>query len=173
MEIKYNLTEEDYLNFNLFHVKNSKTAKKAMKMQRFLIPIVFIVIPYVLSKMGDMSLFGLLIPFLLISILWIMFYPKYFYHYVIRHTKKLIKEGENDGLLGEHRMILSEEGIVDSASNRETKVTWSGIKTVKEDKHNIYLYNSSVSAYILPKRDLDDVEEIKIYLQSKLIEIDS
>ncbi|MGM7637492.1 YcxB family protein [Bacillus sp. Hm123] len=82
----------------------------------------------------------------------------------------MIQEGTNEGLLGEHHMILSEEGIIDSTSNGETKVTWSGIKTISEDKHNIYLYNSSVSAYILPKREVDDVEEIKNYLKSKVTE---
>ncbi|WP_249315780.1 YcxB family protein [Bacillus sp. FJAT-49711] len=80
----------------------------------------------------------------------------------------MIKEGGNDGLLGEHNMMLSDEGIMDSTSNGVTKVTWSGIKTISEDQHNIYLYNSSVSAYILPKRDLNDVEKVKAYLISKV-----
>jgi hypothetical protein len=168
MEINYNLTEEDYLNFNMFHVKNSKAVKRTLNMQRFLTPIIFIVLSYVLSKVGNMSFFELFIAFLIVSILWIIFYPRYFYSYVIRNTKKMIKEGKNDGLLGKHHMILSEEGIIDSTSNGETKVTWSGIQTVSEDKHNIYLYNSSVSAYILPKRELDDVEGIKTYLKSKV-----
>jgi Tfp pilus assembly protein PilE len=169
MEIRYGLKEEDYLNFNMFHIKNSKTAIRALNMQRFLTPIIFIVLSYVLSKVGNLSFFELFIAFLIVSILWVIFYPRYFYSYVIRNTKKMIKEGKNDGLLGEHHMILSEEGIIDSTSTSETKVTWSGIKTLSEDKDNIYLYNSSVSAYILPKRELDDVEEIITYLKSKLL----
>ncbi|MBB6447969.1 YcxB family protein [Bacillus benzoevorans] len=149
-------------------MKNSKTVKKALNMQRFLAPIVFIIASFVLAKVGNMSFLGVFITFLVMSILWIIFYPKYFYSYVSRNTKKMIKEGKNDGLLGEHHMILSEEGIIDSTSNGETKVTWSGIKTLSEDNQNIYLFNSSVSAYILPKRELADVEEIKTYLKSKV-----
>ncbi|PAQ15594.1 YcxB family protein [Bacillus sp. FJAT-42315] len=168
MEINYNLTEEDYLKFNMFHVKNSKAVKRVLNMQRFLTPILFIIVSFVLSKVGSVPFLGVFITFLVISILWIIFYPRYFYFYVIRNTKKMIKEGTNEGLLGEHHMVLSEEGIIDSTSNGETKVTWSGIKTISEDKHNIYLYNSSVSAYILPKREVDDVEEIKTYLKSKV-----
>ena len=60
-------------------------------------------------------------------------------------------KNKNDGLLGEHDMILSEEGINDSTSNGETKVSWSGIQTLSEDKHNIYLYNSS-GKYIHPSK---------------------
>ncbi|MFZ0443610.1 MAG: YcxB family protein [Bacillus sp. (in: firmicutes)] len=168
MEIDYQLTEDDYLNFNMFHVKNSKAIRRTLNMQRFLTPIIFIIASFVLPKIGSISFLGVFITFLVVSILWIIFYPRYFYSYVIRNTKKMIKEGKNDDLLGKHHMILSEEGIIDSTSNGETKVTWSGIQTVSEDKHNIYLYNSSVSAYILPKRELADVEQIKTYFKSKL-----
>ncbi|MBP1913882.1 hypothetical protein [Lederbergia galactosidilytica] len=44
MEINYGLTEEDYLNFNLFHAKNSNTVKRALNIQRFLFPLLLIVI---------------------------------------------------------------------------------------------------------------------------------
>lgn len=101
--------------------------------------------------------------FLIVSILWIIFYP-----YVIRNSKKMIRQGKNDGLLGEHHMILSDLEITDLTSNGETKVKWSGIQTIVEDKYNIYLYNGSVSAYILPKRELDDVEQLKTFLKSKV-----
>lgn len=168
MEISYNLTEEDYLHFNMFHVKNSKVVKRALNIQRFFVPIIFIIASIVLSKLGDMPFFGLFITFLVVSILWVIFYPKYFYSYVIRNTKKMINEGKNDGLLGEHHMILSEEGIADSTSHGETKVNWSGIQTLSEDEHYIYLYNSSVSAYILPKRKLDDAWELMSYLKLKV-----
>ena len=151
MKIKYNLTEEDYLEFNMFHVKNLKAVKRTLNLQRFLTPIFFIIASFVLSKVGSMSFLEVFITFLVVSIIWVIFYPRYFYSYVIRNTKKMIKEGKNDGLLGEHYMVLSEDGIIDSTSNGETKVTWSGINTLSEDRQNIYLYNSSVSAYILQK----------------------
>ncbi|MBB6447858.1 hypothetical protein HNR53_004569 [Bacillus benzoevorans] len=83
-------------------------------------PIIFIILSFVLSKVGGIHFLGVFIPFLVVSILWIIFYPKYFYSYMIRNTKRMIKEGKNDGLLGEHQMILSEEGIIDSNSNGET-----------------------------------------------------
>ena len=169
MKINYSLTEEDFLNFNMFHIKNSKTAIRALNMQRFITPIIFLILSYVISKVGNISFLELFITFLIVSILWIIFYPKYFYHHIIRHVKKMIKEGKNDGLIGQHSLNMTEEGIVDSTSFDENKVTWSGIKAFKEDKKYFYLYNSSVSAYILPKRDLHSVEEIRNYLKTKLV----
>ena len=143
MEIYYNLTEEDYINFNLYHIKNSKTGKRALALQRFLSPLFFIIISYVYSLISDM-------PFLpLFSLFYYeysmgYFLSEYFYSLIARNAKKMIKEGKNDGLLGDHQLKLTEEGLVDTSSNRETKVTWSGITSFKEDDGYFFLYNSSV-----------------------------
>ncbi|AXI10808.1 hypothetical protein CUC15_18475 [Oceanobacillus zhaokaii] len=165
MEINYNLTEEDYLNFNLFHMKNSKSVMNSLKMQRFLTPIFFILISYLFSQLGDTPFLFAFIPFLIISIIWIVFYPRFFYKTVIRNVKKMIREGRNGGLIGKHRMIITEDGITETTSTDETKVNWSGIQAFKEDNDYFYLYNSSVSAYILPKRELKNADEVKDYLK--------
>jgi hypothetical protein len=65
-------------------------------------------------------------------------------------------------------MILSEDGIVDSNPNGETKVNWSGIIKLQEDESNLYIYNSAVSAYIIPKRELNEVEDVREYIKSNL-----
>ena len=127
MEIHYNLTEKDYIHFNLNHIKNSDTGKKALALQRFLTPLFFIIISYGYSLKTDMPFLPLFITFLVTSILWVIYYPKYFYNLIARNAKKMIKEGKNDGLIGNHQLKLTEEGLVDTSSNRETKVTWLGI----------------------------------------------
>lgn len=168
MKIKYYLTEDDYIHFNLFHIKNSITAKRALNIQRYVIPIILLFITYFTSLLDDDLFKPLFITSIFTIIIWLVFYPKYFYYIFIRNVRKMIKEERNDGLLGEHSMILTEEGIVDTSSNRETKVTWSGIKSFKEDNENLYLYNSAVSAYILPKRGIDHLDKLKSYINSKL-----
>ncbi len=168
MEINYKLTEEDYLKFNLFHIKNSKTAIKALNMQRYLPPICFIIAAFISTTVMNASLPVMLIIFLTISILWIIFYPKYFYNYVIRNTKKMLREGTSDGLLGEHHLIMTEEGIEDSTTYGDSRVRWSGFINFEEDSYNFYLYNSSVSAYVIPKREIRNVEGMKDYLNSHI-----
>ncbi|MCZ2256932.1 YcxB family protein [Sporosarcina sp. G11-34] len=169
MKIDYSLTEEDYLEFNLFHAKNSEAVSKSLMLQRFLSPIVFIIAAFTFSWVGDISLLASLIGFSFISILWIVYYPKYFYYLLMKNSKKLLKEGKNDGLIGERYMTLSEQGIIDVSSNGETKVNWAGIKSIQEDTNHYYLYNSAVSAYIIPKRALQNLEETRSYLKSKQV----
>lgn len=168
MQIKYHLTEEDYINFNLFHMKNSKTAMKALKVQRFLIPIVYMVVAYVFASVLDGSYILSFSIFGIMGILWIIFYPKYHYNFVLRQVRKMITEGKNEGLLGDHLMTISEEGVHDENPKGETKVSWSGIQDLKENEHYLYLYNSAVSAYILPKREVRDIEELRTVLNTKV-----
>lgn len=169
LEINYILTERDYLKFNLFHAKNSKTVSKSLALQRFLAPVIFLIGAFVFSWIGNESFIGLLITFSIIGVLWIIYYPKYFYGLIIKNTRKMLNEGKNDGLLGEHKMILSEIGIIDSNINSETQVKWIGIKKFEEVDNYFYIYNTAVSAYILPKSSLINVEETKEYFKSKLL----
>jgi hypothetical protein len=168
MDINYNLREEDYINFNVFYLKNSKTAIRSLNLQRYLAPVFFIIMSYVLSLAGDKPFVGLFITFLITSILWIVFFPKYFYSSVTRRIKKMIKLGEYVGFCGDHVLTITDEGIVESTSNGQTKVNWSGIIGFKEDSDYFYLFNSSGGAFIIPKRELTDVEEISNYLKPKV-----
>lgn len=169
MEINYHLTEEDYLNFNMYHVKNSKAAMKSLNLQRFLSPVFFIIFAYMFSSLVEIEFLGIFITFLVISILWIIFYPKYFYAHVRRQTKKMIQEGENEGLLGSHHLLMTEEGIIETTSSGETRVNWSSLKDFKEDDDNFYIYNSGLSAIILPKRILTKIDQVRSYIESKIV----
>lgn len=169
MEIDYILSEEDYLHFNLFHIKNSRTTARALTIQRWIGPVIFVVFSFVFANLDkDLPFPLILIIFLIVSVLWYFLYPKYFFHYVKRQAKKMINEGKNSGLLGRHRMTLTVEGIIDATATGETKVRWSGIQEFKEDTEYLYLYNSSVSAYILPKRDLLDRNKVKKFVLDKM-----
>jgi hypothetical protein len=168
MELKYNLTENDYLNFNIYHMKNSKSANKALTIQRIFTPITLLLFGYVLTLISDIPLVISLPIFLLSGVLWYIFFPKYFYSHVVKQVRKMTREGRNDDLLGEHTLHISDEGLVDVTKNGETKVTWSGIKDFKEDQHSLYLYNSAVSAYILPKRDISNIDELKNLIKAKI-----
>lgn len=168
MELTYNITEEDYIQFNLFHIRNSQTAVRTLNIQRYLSPVIFIIFSFIFPKLFDGSLWLSLAIFGIMSILWIVYYPKYYYSHILRHVKKMLKEGKNHGILGEHHMYFADEGIIDKTVTGETKVSWSGIEEFKEDDHNLYLYNSSVSAYILPKRELENLEGVKQEIKTRL-----
>lgn len=168
MEINYNVTEEAFIDFNLYHTKNSKTYRKSMNLQRFLIPAMYLLLAVIFSYVLDLPLLVLFIPFLIFAILWVIFSPSIYYRTIKRTAIKVIREGNNEGMLGNHSMIFSEEGLREISTTGETSISWSGIVNFGEDDSNFYLYNSGMSAYILPKKDLQDVESLRKLIQRKV-----
>ena len=168
MEINYNITEEAYLEFNLYHAKNSETLKKSVTIQRVLVPIIYLLLSVFLSYVLDMPILFLFIPFLIAGVLWAVFYPAYFHRHIRRNAQKLIREGKNEGILGKHTMIFTEEGFREISPTGEQTSSWAGIENVGEDASHFYLYNSGMSAYIVPKKDLHDIDGVRNLLHSKI-----
>lgn len=168
MEINYDVTEEAFVEFNLFHAKNSKAIMKSMSIQRFLVPIMYLLIAVIFSSIMDIPVLFMVTPFLILSILWIILFPTYFNRQIKRTAKKMIREGKNEGILGKHTMIFTEQGLREIGPRGETSVSWAGIEKVQEDQSNIYLYNSGATAFIVPKKELDDIEGVRNFLHSKI-----
>ncbi|HSP22085.1 MAG TPA: YcxB family protein [Planococcus sp. (in: firmicutes)] len=168
MKIDYNVTEEAFVEFNVFHAKNSKAIRKSMTIQRFLVPIIYLLVGVIFSFILDVPVLFLVIPFLILGILWIIFFPAYFNRQIKRTAKKMIREGKNEGVLGKHSMSFTGEGLREIGARGETTVSWSGIENLKEDQCNFYVYNSGVTAFIVPKKDLINIEEVRSLLQNKI-----
>ncbi|WP_033542146.1 YcxB family protein [Planococcus sp. CAU13] len=168
MELNYKLTEEDYIGFNLFHAKNSKAIKKQITLQRILVPVMYIVLAILAAYFLDVPFLVLFIPLLAVAILWFLFYPAYFYRLIKRNATKMIREGKNDALLGQHTMIFTEHGLREISPKGEMSLSWSGIENYGEDDSGFYLYNSGMSALIIPKRELRDTEGVGSFLAEKI-----
>ena len=54
MKFTYNLLEEAYVQFNMHHIENSKTVQTSLNVQRFGIPLIYIVVAIVLSFVTEM-----------------------------------------------------------------------------------------------------------------------
>ncbi|WP_422122376.1 YcxB family protein [Planococcus sp. X10-3] len=168
MELNYKLTEEDYIDFNLFHAKNSKAVKKQVTIQRILVPVIYLVLAVLVSVVLDMPFLIIFIPVLIVNILWIIFYPSYFYRLIKRNATKMMREGKNEGVLGAHKMIFTEDGLREISPKGEMSISWSGIESFGEDPSGFYLYNSGLSALIIPKKELGNSEAVSRFLDGKI-----
>ena len=166
MEFEYEITKEDFLAFNLYHAKHSETVKNALFKQRFIVPIIFLFLPFVFYWITGEFLIEVSIGFMLISILWLVFYPKYFYGYIKRNVSKVLNEGSSDNLLGKRVFVITEDGFIEKSKAGETKVHWSGIEKVEENEKYYFLFYSVISAYIIPKRDLPDKDTQEEFKQA-------
>lgn len=168
MELNYEITEKDYVDFNLFHAKNSKAIQKQITIQRLLVPVIYLLLAVIVSIAMDLPFLLLFIPLLIVSIGWFFYYPAHFYRTVKRNAGKMMKEGKNKGVLGEHTMIFTDEGLREISPKGEMTISWSGIEQFGEAPSGFYLYNSGMSALIIPKRELKNIDAVSSFLAGKI-----
>lgn len=160
MTIKYDINEKDYVDFNLYHVNTSKEMKKRIFLLRVIGPITFMFMSFVAYDITDIPLWYWLCIFCVAGLLWFLLYPKLVNKRLKAHVSKMLSEGKNDDLIGEHTLELNEEEMISTSEQSMSKVKWSVFNRVERTEEYIYIYNTAVSAYIVPLRAFKDEKEI-------------
>ncbi len=79
---------------------------------------------------------------------------------VDRHLITLLKRKDN-GILGEHKILITEEEIVESTSINESHRKWVSIERIDEDDEYIFIATTAWGMYYIPKRDFTSSDVAK------------
>ena len=151
-QIHINLTEEDYVAFNHFHSFDSIHGKKMIRKTRItFIAVMALLMALVVFVLG-WTTFS--ITYATVLGLFIVLYMLLFKKLVKRNIKVQIKRLKKIGKLPfdpESTIELWEDKIVEITPSKRTEQSYNIFERIciVEDRY-IYLYYSSVGAYILP-----------------------
>jgi membrane protein implicated in regulation of membrane protease activity len=152
MELEFDLTKEDYINFNINHLSISDVTKKRLFISRYIISLIFLIVPFILAKVTDISFWYWMITFSIVFIYYVTSYNKKLKKRVNKHINKLLGEENNKALIGKKILRISENGIEQISDVNTSTTKWEAIGKIIEYQEYIYIYNSAVSAYIIPTR---------------------
>lgn len=165
IELEFELSEKDYISYNLDHARTSPTIKRSIMFQRFLGPVMFLIVPFVIKRKTTIPMLFWLSLFGIVSIIWVVFYPRYVNWEMGRRLTKMLKEANNKNLLSNRRLIISENGVSVWDKSGESHVDWDSVTKVENTNDYIYIYVSSVSAHIIPKRVFKDENEKQMFIK--------
>lgn len=152
IKINYELTSQDYIEFNLYSLIYSKSMKKLMFVQRYIIPLFYFTLPFILDDQTNVP-FGYWVIFCAaMYAIWVWTSPNRVKRNVTKKVLKSLKNEKFAKLLGEHTMVVSKEGIEDSGKGGEAKAPWSSILSIIEAKEHLYIFISESKAFIIPNR---------------------
>lgn len=157
MEIKFKITEEDYINFNLYHIENSPAQKKTYNLLRYAMPILFSVPVYAVGAVLFKQPGGYWAAIALLFVAgWIVLWPNQYKKLIKRETQKILQEGDNSAIFGTKNMLIEEDSIKIISEFTSEEIAKESIKEIKIYEDMILIYLSSVTAQIIPTMDLDD-----------------
>lgn len=159
MIINYELTEEDFIQFNVHHIEDSPSQKKMYWVLRILMPLLFSVAIYSIGTglFNQSYIYWSLIS-ISFFIAWVIFYPIQHKKIILNQTRKMLSEGDNSSLFGEKILTVKEDVITVTGENEHEQFKRENIKKIKQYNDMLLLYNSSVSAMIIPTRNLTETE---------------
>lgn len=164
MKLTYTLTEQDYIDFNLYTFKKSPTMQKRLLKQRVTGPVLFIIATIIFPRITDISRMTWAVFFLTASAAWYFYYPKKMEKALRKTTLMQLNEREDDKLLSETQMILTEEGIRIKRESSESVFNWDAFKKVEQSDKQIFIFSRNIAVHIIPKMAFSSSAEMEEFL---------
>ncbi len=161
MKLRFEFTIHDWMAFQHQYLQGSKEAKKSKYFMMASLPVCFLVLSIiqVVTQMFHPELF---LAYVLVSALWLLFAPMLFDRHVMKMTKKMIEEGDNKGILGTHEVEMTEDHLRTKEPGSESSIIWSVVSKVEETPEFFFLYNTAISAVVIPKAEITAEEVIGV-----------
>ena len=165
MNLKYELTTVDYINFNEYHFKTkSNFFQKNLRFILFFVFLIYMVFSFekpFLEEVQDWSF-------------WVIFGVGagllYFLDRRIFKSRKSAVESavkRDPTLIGRRELFLEENKIIIEGEGTKFEYNYNLITSIEEDNSLIYIYLSERNAILVPKRSTGNIEFLEI-LKSKI-----
>lgn len=146
MKLTFDISRQDYADFNKFHFLKTKLKRTVIT------GVLTVVLLQFFLNREQFDLTATIIS----SIVCVLFY----FFAINRSLIKTKNVPENNGtILGQKEIEFTEDKIIYKTANSEGSCAWSTIKKLEESSKAFYLYMDSNLAILLPKRVFKDFSE--------------
>ena len=166
LSLKYTVSNDDLVAFNEEYFFNSETIRRRFQKERAVVlgTFIFAGLAFALLAINEDSasksnywaglfiFFLCLVPGLLIFAL----IPRTTLKSIRANANSIYASGKNLTLVGQQELLLSPDSAVVRNEFYEAKYNWQVIEKMEETNDYIFLYVSSVSALIIPKRAINE-----------------
>lgn len=158
--VRFEMTKEDLIAFNLYHQKNSpsqKAQRRNLILGFVVFALVLAVVPFFVRRMA--ILWGVSAFFVLVA----GFLPSSFEKSIRKMIDKLLEEGRNKGLLGLKEVSITPTAISTVGALRSMTIQWPAVERIVAAEDSLYVYVSAIEAIIVPRRAFEKPEEFEAF----------
>jgi|Deesub1362A_J573_1020465.scaffolds.fasta_scaffold31039_1 hypothetical protein len=166
MEVEYSISLKDWEDFNLYHFHHSPSLRRLYYVTLTLGGFIGGALLFFLIFYFSKNLVESLIFTGIYALAFIFLVPQLYLRNLRKSIRKMLQEGENKGAIGRHRLTITPEGVIEKTDFNETKTAWSSVEKIAVTENGIYIYMSSIAAYIVPKRAFSSKEAFNEFVQT-------
>jgi hypothetical protein len=162
LTFRFRLTEEEYFRYN-YYTAWADPRRKKYRIIYFLRVIILygaVALLYILAKKSHLVLVDITV-FVSTGLIYLLLIPFLIKRSVRRKVRIILSKKENQHVLDDAEIILSDDGIVDRDTYSESKYNWDAIVHHADTSDSVYLYTNSYHAIVIPKRAIRDNAEMK------------
>lgn len=158
MTIEYKIHEQDFLDFQLFTASKSDRINKKKRNGWIFLTVGSIAVAFYfyLNQNNLMSIY-----FGLVAVATGIFYPKYFKWRYNKHFKTYIKENYSKRFGKIETLKINNDHIFSKDKTGEGKINLSEVEKIDETDNHFFLKISTGLSLIIPKRELENIDEFK------------
>lgn len=159
MHIKFSLTLKNYVDFNLYHMKHSKSMRRNFIILRYIIPLIFLICGFILYYLSNGDNVKVYFYITLGVVVYITIFSKIYVDQIKKGIIKLINEGKTDDLLGEQTISLKDDYLENNTVGGCEQLRYNMIERIEANEEYVYIYINSISAFIIPNSAFSNQEE--------------
>ena len=151
MQIKCKIDKQNIIDFNIHQYKSSETMQKRVMISKLIGPMIFFFGMFIATWVTDIPFWYWAVAFVTTSLVWYWVYPKCLEMNIRKNVEKMLAEGDNKVILEESIITLDEHGISKVNYYKESSLKWSSINKINLTNDYIFIYDSAMSAIIIPR----------------------
>ncbi len=168
MDISFELTPTDIVTFNVYLYDNLPKLRKRRQILRFAVPAFWLAVMGIFLAVSPASIKDRLLnwlPLLVISVLWLIFYPGFARRNFKKAVEKMYSKGKDAGIRSVRMSITPESVIVNGASGR-VPTAWKDIKEVNASGEYLYMLTDTTTAHLVPLRAFGDPAKFNEFVET-------
>lgn len=150
MELHYNITTQDYIDFNLNYFTNNAVVQRSILLTRIMTAVLVLLGGTALMYwVKGLSVLSVLV-YVALAAACFFGTPWYMKRKVIKNTERILRNARNQQLCGPKTLLLTEEGFELNGENEHTAYSYETVQRTASDTGHYFLFVDEFSAVIVP-----------------------
>lgn len=168
MSIDFEICRDDMVTFALFHNRNSPALRRQVRLALIAVTLIFmVVLAIVVSFAINAPEFWVIAVGIAIALVIVLPFFGRIQEWRLKNAlQRMYGEGRNLLLIGPRRVGLSPQFLNNSSAYSQSVTRWIAIEKIVVSKDAVYIYISSVSSVVVPRRAFSSDEHFQSFVHT-------